>query len=65
MGWRALVTNVPAQRLTLVEAVLAYRGAWCLERDFHELKDRPLGISPLYVRRDDQVVGLTHLLTLA
>ena len=36
-----------------------------MERDFHELKDRPLGISPLYVRRDDQVVGLTHLLTLA
>jgi transposase len=65
MGWRALVTNVPARRLPLVEAVLAYRGGWCLERDFHELKDRPLGISPLFVRRDDQVVGLTHLLTLA
>ncbi|HWT79698.1 MAG TPA: IS1634 family transposase [Candidatus Methylomirabilis sp.] len=65
MGWRALVTNVPAQRLTLVEAVLAYRGGWCVERDFHQLKDQPLGISPLFVRRDDQVVGLTHLLTLA
>jgi transposase len=65
MGWRALVTNVRAQRLTLVEAVLAYRGGWCVERDFHQLKDRPLGISPLLVRRDDQVVGLTRLLTLA
>ena len=65
IGWRALVTNVPAQRLTLVQAVLAYRGGWCLERNFQELKDHPLGISPLYVRRDDQVVGLTHLLTLA
>lgn len=65
MGWRALVTNVPAQRLTLVEAVLAYRGGWCIERDFHQLKDCPLGISPLFVRRDDQVVGLTRLLTLA
>jgi transposase len=29
------------------------------------LKDRPLGIRPLYVRRDDQVVGLAHLVTLA
>ena len=65
MGWRALVTNVPARRLTLVEAVLAYRGGWCVERDFHQLKDSPLGISPLFVRRDDQVVGLTCLLTLA
>ena len=48
IGWRALVTNVPAQRLTLVEAVLAYRGGWCVERDFHQLKDQPLGISSLF-----------------
>ena len=42
-----------------------YRQGWCLERDFHLRKCRPLGIRPLYVRRDDQIVGLTHLLTLA
>jgi transposase len=65
MGWRVQVTNVPVERLSLVGSVAAYRGGWVLERDFHLLKDRPLGISPLYVRRDDQVVGLTHLLTLA
>jgi transposase len=29
------------------------------------LKDQPLGIRPLYVRRDDQIQGLTHLVTLA
>ena len=46
MGWRAQVTNVPAQRLSLVESVLAYRGGWCLERDFHQLKDRPAGDQP-------------------
>jgi transposase len=65
MGWRVQVTNLPVERLSLVESVAAYRGGWVLERDFHLLKDRPLGISPLCVRRDDQVVGLTHLLTLA
>ena len=32
---------------------------------FHLLKDQPLGIRPLYVHRDDQVQGLTHLVTLA
>lgn len=42
-----------------------YRGGWGLERDLHLVKDRPLGISPLYVRRDDQILGLTRLLTLA
>ena len=29
------------------------------------MKDRPIGIRPLYVRRDDQIIGLTLLLTLA
>jgi transposase len=29
------------------------------------IKDRPLGIRPLFVRRDDQIQGLTHLVTLA
>jgi transposase len=65
MGWWIQVTNVPKERLSLTDSVRAYRGGWCLERDFHLLKDRPLGIRPLYVRRDDQIVGLTHLLTLA
>lgn len=65
LGWRVQVTNVPCEPLSLVEAVVAYRGGWTLERDFHVLKDRPLGIRPLYVRRDDQVVGLAHLVTLA
>jgi transposase len=64
MGWRVQVTNVPAERLSLVESVVAYRGGWSLERDFHLVKDRPLGIHPLYVRRDDQIVGLAHLVTL-
>jgi hypothetical protein len=45
--------------------VLGYRAGTCVERAFHQLKDQPLGIRPLYVQRDDQVRGLTHLLTLA
>ena len=65
MGWRVQVTNVPKERLSLVESVLAYRGGWSLERDFHLFKDRPVGIRPLYVRLDEQVEGLAHLLTLA
>ena len=65
MGWQAQVTNVPAARLSLGDSLLAYRGGWCVERAFHLLKDQPLGIRPLFVRRDDQVQGLTHLVTLA
>ena len=65
LGWQAQVTNLPAERLSLGESLLAYRGGWSVERMFHLLKDQPLGIRPLYVHRDDQIQGLTHLVTLA
>lgn len=65
MGWQTLVTNMAASRLSLVDSVLGYRAGTCVERAFHQLKDQPLGIRPLFVHRDDQVRGLTHLLTLA
>jgi len=65
LGWQVQVTNVLEQRLPLLDSLLTYRGGWLGERMFHLLKDQPLGIRPLYVRRDDQIQGLTHLVTLA
>ena len=65
LGWQVQVTNAPEQRLSLSQAVETYRGAWGVERVFHLFKDQPLGIRPLYVKRDDQIQGLTHLITLA
>ncbi len=65
LGWQVQATNAPAQRLSLGESLLTYRAGWCVERLFHLLKDQPLGIRPLFVWRDDQVEGLTHLLSLA
>jgi transposase len=64
-GWRAYATDVPAEQLTLEEAVRVYRDEWLIERSFHRLKGAPLSLSPLFVKRDDQVVGLIHLLTIA
>ena len=45
--------------------VLLYNGGWSLERDFHMVKDVPLGIRPLFVREEEQIIGLTRLLTIA
>lgn len=64
-GWRAYVTDAPAQTLTLAQAVLTYRDEWLIERGFHRLKGVPLSLDPLFVQRDDQVVGLTNLLSIA
>jgi transposase len=65
MGWQVQVTNVAASRLSLGDSLLGYRAGTCVERAFHQLKDQPLGIRPLYVHRDDQIRGLARLLTLA
>jgi transposase len=65
MGWRALVTNAPEERLTLAGSVLTYREGGSLERPFHQIKDKPLGIRPLFVKLPEQVLGLTRLLLIA
>jgi transposase len=64
-AWRVQVTNLPAARCDLLASVLLYNGGWSVERGFHLLKDKPLGIQPLYVREEDQVDGLTKLLMIA
>ncbi len=65
LGWRVQVTNLSRKRCGLTDAVLIYNEGWSVERDFHLLKDRPLGIQPLFVREEEQIVGLTLLLTIA
>ena len=64
-GWRAYVTDASADQLTLEQAVLTYRDEWLIEHGFHRLKGAPLSLDPLFVKRDDQVIGLTNLLSLA
>lgn len=64
-GWRVQVTTLPHEGYSLQECVLLYNGGWSLERDFHVVKDVPLGIRPLFVREDEQIIGLTRLLTIA
>jgi transposase len=65
LGWRAYVTNAPQKRLSLSQAVREYRHEYHIEHGFGRLKGAPLSIAPLFVKRDDQVAGLTHLLSLA
>jgi transposase len=64
LGWRLSVTNAPATDFSFTAAVLIYRDAPNVERDFTRLKG-PLGIRPLYVQRDDHAKGMVHLLSLA
>jgi transposase len=63
VGWKAFVTKAGPQRLSLQEAVLCYRNAYRVERIFHRLKSR-VHIAPLFVKLNEQIEGLTYLLTL-
>jgi transposase len=49
MGWRAFALNAPEEKLTLEGSVLTYREGGSLERPFHQIKDKPLGIRPRLV----------------
>src|SRR5215510_12085789 len=62
-GWKAFVTNAPPTQLSLQAAVLCYRHEYRVERIFHRLKSR-VHIAPLFVKLNDQIEGLTYLLTL-
>jgi transposase len=65
LGWRVEVTNAPAERLSFQASVLTYREGAGLERPFHQMKDEPLGIRPLFVKKDGQIKGLTRLVMIA
>ena len=62
-GWKAFVTNATAARLTLADAVLCYRHEYRIERIFNRLKSH-VHIAPMFVSCEDQIQGLTYLLTL-
>jgi transposase len=63
-GWRAYGTNAPETRLTFEQGVLEYRNEYRIERDFGRFKADRLVIAPMFVTREDQIVGLPRLLSL-
>lgn len=62
-GWKAFVTEVALDKLSLHDAILSYRNEYRVERILNRLKSQ-LNIAPLFVRKDDQIKGMTYLLTL-
>jgi transposase len=55
----------PAERFNLEQTVLTHQDKWIIEHGFHRLKGVPLWLNSLYVENNDQVVGLTNLLSIA
>lgn len=64
LGWRVYATNAPAEQLSLLQTVLAYRSQYIVERGFGRLKGKPLSLTPMYLQRDDHATGLIRLLSI-
>jgi transposase len=62
-GWKIFVTDVSSKRLCFGDVVKSYRKEYRVEKIFNRLKSR-LKASPLYVKREDQIVGMCNFLTL-
>jgi len=58
MGWRLYATNAPVSVLSLKGAVQLNHASPRIERDFIRLKGKQLGIRPLYVQREDHLIGV-------
>jgi transposase len=65
LSWLTQVTNLDKERLDLLGCVLSYREGHCLEQDWHLVKNRPLGLTPLWLSKDEQIKGLVWLLSVA
>lgn len=63
-GWRVYVINAWQERLSLEQAVLAYREEYLVEPNFGRLKGKPLSLTPMYLQNDQHATGLTRLLSL-
>ncbi len=64
LGYRVYLTNQSQAQLPLQKAVEAYRGEYKIERRIRNLKQEVCALLPLYLQKEDRIVGLVNLLTL-
>ena len=63
LGWRVFACS--DLKLSLTEAVLAYREEYIIERGFNRLRGKILGITPLFLSSETRIKGLIRLLGIA
>jgi transposase len=64
LGYRVYLTNQKETLLPLPKAVEAYRGEYKIERRIRNLKEEVCALLPIYLQKEDRIVGLVNLLTL-
>jgi transposase len=64
LGYRVYLTNQNKEKLPIQKAVENYRKEYKIERRIRNLKQEVCALLPIYLQKDDKIVGLVNLLTL-
>ncbi len=64
LGWRVYVTNKGADELSLEDAVLLYREEYKIERRIRNLKEEVTRLLPVFLKKENRIIGLINLLIL-
>lgn len=64
-GWRVMATNAPEDRLSAYDAVLCYWEEYRIEQQFHLLLNKCTALMPIYLKKDNRIQALTHVIMLA
>ena len=65
LGWRVYAVNAPVERFSLATLIKIYRNQYIIEKGNARLKGKPLSLKPIYLQREDHMVGLVRLLSIA
>lgn len=65
MGWQVYATNVPKEKLSFEQCVWKYRYQSNIERQFDNIRNKVVKLLPVYLNKDNRIIGLVNLLMLA
>lgn len=65
LGWQVYGTNAPQEALPFEKCVLKYRHQSNIEGRFDDLRNKVAHLVPIFLQKDERILGLVNLLLLA
>lgn len=65
LGWQVYACIAPKEKLSLEQCVWKYRGQNKIESRFDSLRNKVAPLLPLYLQKENRVIGLVNLLMIA
>lgn len=65
LGWQVYASCAPKEKVSLEQCVWKYRGQNRIESRFDSLRNKVAPLLPIYLQKDNRIVGLVNLLMIA